>query len=336
MLVVCGKTFGVNFAGFCPALDTVKLAKLAELQGFRHVWIADENPSPLCRDVMVNMTAVALGTYTIKIGTGICNFYTRHPALLAVFAATLEELASGRVIMGIGPGGDMPLRPLGIKMWEKPLTTVREGMTVMKRLLAGETVDFEGEVTKVRGARFSFVPKTKVPIYLAARSPKFMSLVGELSDGSLLNTPFGYVKKAVDMIRQGAENSGRSLDEIDLGNILPFALADSEAEAKERVKHLTTFMSAFTSNSVHEALGTKIERVESIRKALQKGQEDKAMSMMTNEMIDEFSVAGKPSQCMERVEGFFKAGITQMIFVVPDGGRGIRSAGMKILSSFKP
>jgi 5,10-methylenetetrahydromethanopterin reductase len=220
-------------------------------------------------------------------------------------------------------------------MWEKPLATVREGMTVMKRMLSGETVDFSGEMIKAKGTRLSFLPKARIPIYLAARSPNFMRMVGELADGSLLNTPLHHMRNALSMIREGVEKSGRSLDEIDVGNILPFAMAESEAEAKKRVRHLATFMSASTPDSVHEALGNKMERIETVRELLKKGQEEKAMGLMTDEMIDEFSVAGKPNQCLERIERFFKAGVTQMIFVMPDSGRGIRSAGMEIIQSFK-
>jgi len=328
------RTFGLNLAGFSPALDTAKLAKTAEAQGFEHVWIADENPSPRCRDVIVNMTTVALKTSKIKVGTGICNFYTRHPALLAVFASTLEEMVPGRVAIGLGPGGEMPLKPLGIKMWEKPLATVREGINVMNRVLAGETVDYDGLIT-AHSLRLSFHPKTKIPVYLAARSPKFMQLVGELADGSLLNTPFHYIGTALNTVREGASRAERSMHELDVGNILPFAVAENDSEAKKKVRHLATFMAAFTSISVHETLGTKIERLTTIQDYLQKGRDAEAMNLMTDEMIDEFSVSGKPYECLERVEQFFKAGVTQMIFVIPDGEKGIMSAGKEIISPFK-
>jgi 5,10-methylenetetrahydromethanopterin reductase len=308
---------------------------MAEEQDFEYVWIADENPSPFCRDVIVNMTTVALRTSNIKVGSGILNFYTRHPALLAVFAATLDEVADGRVVIGVGPGGEMPLKPLGIRMWEKPLTTVREGMMVMRRVLSGETVDFEGETIKTKGIHLSFLPKAKIPVYLAARSPKLMQIIGELADGSLLNTPFHYMKKALKTIREGAQMASRRMEEIDVGNILPFAIADSDEEARKKVRHLAAFMSATTSDHVHEELGTNLERIRSIREALQKGREGEAVNLMTDEMIDEFAVAGKAGRCLERVEDFFRAGVTQMIFVIPDSGRGIRSAGVKIVSSFK-
>jgi alkanesulfonate monooxygenase SsuD/methylene tetrahydromethanopterin reductase-like flavin-dependent oxidoreductase (luciferase family) len=94
-------------------------------------------------------------------------------------------------------------------------------------------------------------------------------------------------------------------------------------------------MSAFTSDTVHEKLGTKHERIDAIRESLAKGQTNKATSFMTEEMIDEFSVAGTPDHCLERVEDFFKAGVNQMIFVIPEGTVGIKSAGTKIISSFK-
>ncbi len=335
MGMVGKRAFGLNLAGFSPALDTAKLAKTAEAHGFEYVWIADENPSSLCRDVIVNMTTAALKTSKIKVGTGICNFYTRHPALLAVFISTLEEMANGRVAVGVGPGGEMPLRPLGIKMWEKPLVTVREGIDVMNRALAGETVDQDGEMITAHGLHLSFHPKTRIPVYLAARSPRFMQLVGELADGSLLNTPFHYIENALKTIQEGALGAGRKMDNIDVANILPFAIAENDSEARKKVRHLATFMAAFTSISVHETLGTRRERVASIQEALYKGREAEAMSLMTDEMIDEFSVAGKPNKCLGRVEEFFKAGVTQMIFVVPDGKKGIMSAGKNIISSFE-
>lgn len=328
-------SFGLNLAGFAPAFETARLSKLAEDQGFDYVWIADENPSPLCRDISVNMTTAALQTSRIQIGTGICNFYTRHPALLAVLISTLEELAGKRIILGVGPGGDMPLRPLGIKMWEKPLATVREGILVANLIMKGDTVNYAGEMVEAKEVHLAFAPKRKVPIYLAARSPKFISIVGELADGSLLNTPFHYIEDAMAMITEGAQKAGRSINEVDVGNILPFAVSDSDDEARRKVRHLTTFMSAFTSDQVHERLGTKLERIHAVREELGKGANDKAASFMTNDMIDEFSIAGTRRHCLERVEAFFEAGVTQMIFVIPEDDEGIRSAGAKIISSFE-
>lgn len=326
--------FGLNLAGFGPVLETVRLSRTAEKQGFEYVWIADENPSPLCRDVVVNVTAVAMKTSKIKIGTGICNFYTRHPALLAVFVSSIDEMATGRVALGVGPGGDMPLRPLGIKMWEKPLATVREGIEVVTRLLSGEKVDYEGEMIRTKGAKLAFLPKARIPIYLAARSPKFMQMIGEVADGSLLNTPLHYMKHAMRIVKEGAEKAGRNVRDVDIGNILPFAVGDSNEEAQKKVKYLATFMSAFTSDPVHEELGTKPERIKAIRENVGNGQIDKAASFMTSDMTDEFSVAGTPAYCLERIEEFFKAGVTQMIFVIPEGTTGIKSAGSRIIPSF--
>jgi alkanesulfonate monooxygenase SsuD/methylene tetrahydromethanopterin reductase-like flavin-dependent oxidoreductase (luciferase family) len=93
-------------------------------------------------------------------------------------------------------------------------------------------------------------------------------------------------------------------------------------------------MSAFTSDLVHEELGTKPERIKAIRENVGNGQIDKAASFMTSDMTDEFSVAGPPAYCLERIEEFFKAGVTQMIFVIPEGTTGIKLAGSRIIPSF--
>ena len=162
-----------------------------------------------------------------------------------------------------------------------------------------------------------------------------MRMIGEMADGSLLNTPFHYIKDAVNIIKEGAGKAGRSIEDIDIGNILPFAVAEEEDKARGRVKYLTAFMSAFTPNFVHEKLGTKIEQIDAVRDALEKGSIEKAVNSMTEEMVDDFSIAGNPDYCLERIEGFFKAGVTQMIFVIPDLKEGIKLAGTKIIPFLK-
>jgi hypothetical protein len=112
-------------------------------------------------------------------------------------------------------------------------------------------------------------------------------------------------------------------------------MSDNKFEAVKRVRHLATFMAASTPDSVHEALGTPLKRVESIREALTKGLVDEAMDFMSDKMINDFSVAGKANECLEKVEAFFNSGVTQMIFVVPGGTRDIASACSAIISSLK-
>jgi 5,10-methylenetetrahydromethanopterin reductase len=135
--------FGLIFPSDIPIVDAVSTCKVAERFGFKFVWIGDR--TPVCRDPFVSMTATALGTKLLKIGVEF-DPYRRHPVLQAAALLSLDEIAQGRAIMAIGAGGPEELTRLGYKVWERPLTILRESVTVIRRLFDGETVDFAGRM----------------------------------------------------------------------------------------------------------------------------------------------------------------------------------------------
>ena len=93
----CG--MGVGTDGSTTMRETVELAQHAEALGFHSFWLAEGYHS---RSAIVRATAIATATSQIKIGLGILSPHTKHPALLAMDAASLDEIAHGRVILGIG------------------------------------------------------------------------------------------------------------------------------------------------------------------------------------------------------------------------------------------
>ena len=122
---------GVLLAPNHTAQVTVGLARLAEELGYGSVWVADEGTKT--RDVFVTMTAIATATQSVRIGTGLVNPYTRHPALTAAAIASIDELSGGRAFLVYGAGGSLSLGPLGIER-QKPLVHVREALEVCRRL----------------------------------------------------------------------------------------------------------------------------------------------------------------------------------------------------------
>jgi len=310
--------FGVGLMGDLPAPQTAELARTAEESGFEYVWIVDENPSPPYRDVFVTMTAIALKTELIKMGTGICNPYSRHPPLLAGAISSLNEMARGRVILGLGPGGSLSLRPLGIKLWNKPINAIRESFKILRGLFAGETVNLEGEVLTAVNCRLDPPPKERIPIYLGARGPKMLELAGELSDGALLTAPLGYLDFALDRIKAGAEKAGRQLEDINIANWIPFAMMEDGEKAREMVKIEVCFMVADSPDLVHEKIGLEQEEVDAVRKALGAGIPE-ATKKVTPAMIDAFAIAGRPEECEKKIGEFIDAGVTQVNLASPFG-----------------
>ena len=144
---------GLLFLGAPAVPEMVALAQRAERAGYDSVWVAETR---LTRDAVAPVAAIALGTERLKVGTGIVNVYTRNPVLLALTFATLDELAPGRIVMGLGAGSPRVLAPQGVE-FARPLTRLREYCEVIPRLIAGEEVTYHGAVVNLEGARIEDV-----------------------------------------------------------------------------------------------------------------------------------------------------------------------------------
>jgi 5,10-methylenetetrahydromethanopterin reductase len=309
--------FGVGLTGGSPSRETAKFSKLAEDSGIEYVWIADENPAAPYRDVFVTLAAVAMETKKVKIGTGICNPYSRHPALLSVAIATLDELSGGRAILGLGAGGSLSLTPLGIRMWDRPLTAIKESVLACRRLLNGEDVDYSGEIVKILGARL-FGPTRSVPIYLGAYGPKMLQLTGEIADGGLISSPLEFLPETLDRIREGSIRAGRDPREVDVANWLPFAVSEDTEEAMNLVKGDVCYMVADSPKSMLKEVEISEEEALQIKESLRKG-DGSAKALVGERMVKSYAIAGTPEHCVQRIRDFINAGVTQIVLGAPFG-----------------
>ncbi len=200
---------------FLSAVDIAKDVALAERRGFTHAWLYDTQM--LCADVFQCLALCAARTRTIKLGTNVTNPASRIAPVTACNFATLNQLAPGRVVMGIGTG-NTARRTLG--MPAASLAQLREHVEVCRGLLRGETVPYhEGE--RRRQIRFlnpaGWVNlQDPVAIYVAASGPRTLELAGEIGDGVIL---FGTVGQslldyALGHVRRGAERVGRRLEDL--------------------------------------------------------------------------------------------------------------------------
>ena len=133
-----------------PSLrEQVELVRYAEQRGFESAWVCETR---LVRDAMTPLAAFAQATSRIRLATGVVNNWTRTTGLMAMTLATLHELSGGRVALGIGAYWDPLARNQGIRR-RKHLAAMREYVTVVRRLLAMETVNLDGEIVKVQDLR---------------------------------------------------------------------------------------------------------------------------------------------------------------------------------------
>ena len=161
----------------CAAADRLAdTVRRAEELGFDRVWFPDSQL--LWRDVFSVLTAAALGTERIGLGTAVTNLATRHPTVIASAARSVAELAPGRFVLGLGVGNSS-VGPVGLR--QTRAAELREGVALLRALLGGAEWDFGGGVrSRLRD------PGPAVPLYLAASGPRNLRLAGEIADGVIL------------------------------------------------------------------------------------------------------------------------------------------------------
>src|SRR5712692_6115124 len=197
-------------------VDSWKDAAFAESQGFSHAWLADTQM--IWADVYQCLALCAVNTKTIKLGTNVTNPSSRIAPVTACNFATLNQLAPGRAIMGIGTG-NTSRRTIG--MPAAKLAELRTHVEQCRGLLSGATVPYqEGErrrMIKFLNPDSGLINlKNPVPIYVAGSGPKTLELAGEIGDGVIL---FGTVGDSLlgytlSHIRRGAERAGKRLEDL--------------------------------------------------------------------------------------------------------------------------
>jgi len=216
----------------------IKIAIQSEELGFHSLVFPDHTlmvPPGLTPNAFVLMSAIAVKTQRIVLGTGVTDFVRYHPSILAQFFATLSHIAPNRVFLGVGAGEAMNIKPFGLR-WEK-FAMLKEGIEIVKRLWNGETFSYEGKAFRLDKAFLQITPTQPIPIYLGANGKKTRELAGMLCEGwmPIAETPKTYRENLKDVIR-GAERVGRKIDEIDTALQIYTAVDLDSKKAMERAK----------------------------------------------------------------------------------------------------
>ncbi len=296
----------------------MELVRYAEERGYEAVWQAE---SRLAREATVPMAAFAAVTERIKVGAGVVNNWTRNPALLASTFSTLDDLAPGRVILGLGAWWEPLASKVGIDR-RKPLKAMRETVQVVRSLLNNETVTFDGEFVHLDGVELDYVyherrPKD-VPIYIGATGMKMMELGGEIGDGVLLNYLVSpeYNDRALKHIAIGAARAGRTLEDVDRPQLIVCSLADDRRQALDAARMLVT---QYLGQQPHimEASGVPKELLDEIAEVLTwpaTHEEVKAASkLIPDDVVQMITASGTVEECRAKVAEYMDRGCTSPV-----------------------
>jgi 5,10-methylenetetrahydromethanopterin reductase len=300
--------------------EVVDEAVWAEQTGFQSVWVGE---SRLTVDSMVPITLIAGATERIKVGSGVLPYRTRNVALLALSFKTLEILAPGRIRLGLGAWWEPIASQTGLPN-TKPLTAMREVLTVVKGLLAGDTVSLDGEFVKVRDIRLDGLGDDDggaypIPVYIGAVREKMVRLAGELADGVLLDflVPPSYTVAATAQAHDAARQAGRDPSTFELPQLVAFAADDVDPDAA--VDTCRYFLTQYIAQQPHitEHCGAEPDVIERVKREVgwpaTRNEIRNAMRHVPDALVHSVAACGTVSQALDKIGEWIDAGCTEPV-----------------------
>ena len=298
--------------------EGMEIARYAEAKGFDAVWQAE---SRLVREATVPMAAFAAVTDHIKIGSGVVDCWTRNPARLAATFSTLDDLAPGRVILGIGAWWDPLAEKVGVSR-ARPLKAMREICTAVRALLANETVTMHGDFVHLDGVELDYVYQDRrpkdVPIYIGATGMNMMELSGEIADGVVLNYLVSptYNAQAMEHLVIGAAKSGRTIDDIDRPQLDVCSVHEDRHTALDMARLMVT---QYLGQQPHimKASGVPQSLLDKVGEVLTwpatHEQVEAASKLVPDEVVQMITASGTPDEARAKVAEYVRDGCTSPI-----------------------
>lgn len=322
-------SFHFGFLPNKPAAEVAELAAAAEALGFAGVWIADSQS--LFRDAWVALTACALRTERIGLATGVTNPVTRHPAVVAGAISTLDELSGGRAILGIGVG-ESALKTLGLP--RATLARLAEYVQVVRGLLAGETVEYEG-----RPLRMAW-PVRPVPIYFASSGERSLELAGRVADGVVFQrgANAAFVGLALEAIARGEAQAGRPPGSVVRICRLACAVDEDGAAARREIRGYVSVAAGAARSLPEDVLGPELrDDLRAMQEAYDVhrhgGSRSPQAALVTERIVDAFAAAGTPGEVAARIGELAALGVDgfSLTTTAPDPQRMLETLAQRVL-----
>ena len=232
--------FGVVLQTDPPASRVVELAKLAERNGFTHAWTFDSHV--LWQEPFVIYSRILAETERMVVGPMVTNPGTRDWTVLASLFATLNDMYGDRTICGMGRG-DSALRYIG--KTPRTLATMVESMKVIKGMVTGEKVDYQGTTLQ-----FPWITDGwDLPMWAAGYGPKALDTVGRHADGFILQLADPQILEwTMKAVRAAAKDEGRDPDDIAICVVAPAYVGDNLDHQREQLR----WFGGMVGNHVHD------------------------------------------------------------------------------------
>jgi F420-dependent oxidoreductase-like protein len=318
-----GLNVGYWGLGLTPA-QQCELVREAEAAGFDSVWAAEAYGS----DAATVLAWLAAQTERIRIGSAIFQMPARSPAMAAMTAVTLDHLSDGRAIIGLGTSGPQVAEGWHGQRFGKQLRRTREYVEILRKALARERLEYDGEVYKLplpdgpgKALKLMIGPiQERIPIYVAAIGPKNTQLVGEIADGWLpmFFSP-EHVGESKKLLEEGAARAGRDLNGFDIAPSVQVAIDEDVERARDVMRpFVALYVGGMGSRekNFYNALVRRYgfeEAAQEVQDLYLEGKKDEAAAALPDELIDTVTLTGPRDRIKERIEVYRDAGVGTLV-----------------------
>jgi F420-dependent oxidoreductase-like protein len=298
----------------------LRAAQLAEDLGYDSIWI----PEAWAYEQFQLLTEIAVHTTRIKLATGIANVFSRSPGLLAMSAATLDEISDGRVILGLGTSGQVVVENFHGVRYTKPLTRLRDTIAILRTLWRGERLTPElSSLFDLRHFKLEMQPfRPDIPIYVASLQERAIREIGRSADGWVPTFwPYRNFKDGKAWLRAGAEAAGRDVDAIEIAPFVAVVPLDDVAMARSLVKPGVSFYIGGMGRYYYETFcrfGFK-DNADEVRDLYNSGKRREASAAVSDELIDAIAICGPLAHCRAKLAEWRANGMGAALLNLPQG-----------------
>jgi 5,10-methylenetetrahydromethanopterin reductase len=299
-----------------PVDRLLEIAMVAEAVGFDQLWVSHDL---FFRSAPVLMGVLARATSRIRIGIGVLNPYSMHPAEIAMVAATMQEVSGGRFLLGLAQGAEEFLAWAGIDR-PSPLARTRAAVHAVRTLLAGgRPAEATATGAGWRPEAYLRTGSAPTPIYLGGMGPRMLELAGEVADGVLpLLFPPEHFSVAAAQVAEGARRAGREMASIDLAACIWCSIDDDADRGRRALARKIAYYGASFSPILLARAGLSLDDFRPIQAAMSAGEVERATAMVTPAML-RLGIAGGVAELVARCRVLIDAGATHLSFGPPVG-----------------
>ncbi|HEY7697128.1 MAG TPA: LLM class flavin-dependent oxidoreductase [Vicinamibacteria bacterium] len=328
-------TFSIRLNNDHRIEEYVALAQKAEALDFDQFWISNDL---FLKSAPVILSAVAVATKRIGIGTGILNPYTMNPSEIAMIAATLDELSGNRFHLGLAAGARDFMKWIGVE-YRTPVAAVRESVAAIRRLLAGDAGVDASTLHWTKDAYLRFRPSRVAPVYIGAMGPEMLRLSGEIGDGVLpLLLPPEHYFTVRPVLEEGMKARPSALGPLDFACCIWVSLSSDPRAARRALAEKIAYYGSALSPLILDRLSLTREDFAIIERAVVEERDmDKASSLVDERML-RIGVVGGPRDVIQRLEPLVAAGARHLSFgppLGPDPLEAVELLGREVLPYFR-